>query len=636
MIKIDSFKEGGLITENIPYDILHAYENIPVEIYKDEIAACKDIADIVIKKINSSKKGTFKIGISNGTTPVALEGILIDAYKRGKVSFKNVEFFITDEYLPTDKIDVNSRSYNLFSTFFSKIDVPEKNIHIPSCSRKKNIEKHCAEFDKAATGMDLLLVGMTEQGEVGLNEIGCSGKGSTKAIMLSYQYRKSIASKLITEFVATPKAAVKMGFNTMLSAKQVILMAWGEDKAACVKQASEDAVSPNCPASYFQAHPNVTLFADINSAANLKREATPWKVGKCNWTSKLKRSAILWLCQQTQKPILKLTLNDYLMNSLDELIADYGPYDKLNIEAFNELQHTITGWPGGKPNADDTTRPVKSKPFPKKVIIFSPHPDDDVISMGGTLIRLVEQGHDVHVAYQTSGNIAVHDSVVMQHIDAAKQLGYGDRLKEVKKLIDSKKPGQAEPRALLNIKGAIRRSEARAALDSIGINVDTNAHFLDLPFYESGGIKKNPCGQEDVEIIKNLLQQIKPDQIYMAGDLADPHGTHRVCSEAVIKALNQLDNEAWVKHCTVWLYRGAWMEWDPGLVDMAVPLSPSEIIKKRHAIFRHLSQKDIVPFPGNDPREFWQRAEERTQNTAILYNALGMAEYQAIELFVKL
>ncbi|MBQ7222818.1 MAG: glucosamine-6-phosphate deaminase [Bacteroidales bacterium] len=636
MIKIDSFKEGGLITENIPYDILHAYENIPVEIYKDEIAACKDIADIVVKKINASKKGIFKIGISNGTTPVSLEGFLIEAYKRGKVSFKNVAFFITDEYLPTDKIDVYSRSYNLFQNFFSKIDVLKENIHIPSCSAKKSIEKHCAEFDKAATGMDLLLVGMTDQGEVGLNEVGCSGKGGTKAIMLSYQYRKSVASKLITEFVATPKAAVKMGFTTMLSAKQVIMMAWGEDKAACVKQASEDGVSPSCPASYFQSHPNVTLYTDINSAANLKREATPWKVGKCHWTPKLRRSAILWLCQITHKPILKLTLNDYLMNSLDELISDYGPYDKLNIEAFNELQHTITGWPGGKPNADDSTRPVKSKPFPKKVIIFSPHPDDDVISMGGTLIRLVEQGHDVHVAYQTSGNIAVHDSVVMQHIDAAKQLGYGDKIKDVQKLIDSKKPGQAEPRALLNIKGAIRRSEARAALDSIGINVDTNAHFLDLPFYESGGIKKNPCGQEDVEIIKNLLQQIKPDQIYMAGDLADPHGTHRVCSEAVIKALNQIENEAWVKHCTVWLYRGAWMEWSPGLVDMAVPLSPSEIIKKRHAIFRHLSQKDIVPFPGNDPREFWQRAEERTQNTAILYDALGMAEYQAIELFVKL
>ena len=346
----------------------------------------------------------------------------------------------------------------------------------------------------------------------------------------------------------------------------------------------------------------------------------------------------MWLCQVTGKPILKLTEKDYLNNGLGELLEKVGKFDKINIDVFNDLQHTITGWPGGKPNADDSTRPVSAQPFPKTVLIFSPHPDDDVISMGGTFIRLASQGHDVHVAYETSGNVAVHDDVVLQHMDCAFQLGFADKFEEVKKIVESKVPGQPEPRALLEMKGAIRRSEARGAVRSFGLNDNTNVHFLNLPFYESGGIKKNPRTQADVDIIKKLMNDLKPDMIFMAGDLADPHGTHRVCTEAALEALEQLKEEkvAWTAKTHVWLYRGAWMEWELGRVDMAVPLSPDEVVKKRHAIFRHLSQKDIVPFPGEDPREFWQRAEERTSNTAKLYDQLGMAEYQAMEVFLKL
>jgi len=321
---------------------------------------------------------------------------------------------------------------------------------------------------------------------------------------------------------------------------------------------------------------------------------------------------------------------------LGELLEKHGPYDKLNIKVFNDLQHTITGWPGGKPNADDSTRPVPSLPHQKRVIIFSPHPDDDVISMGGTFIRLVEQNHDVHVAYQTSGNVAVHDDVVLQNIDTARELGLGDTFDEVASIIASKKKGKPEPRKLLDIKGAIRRAEARAAVRSFGLNPDTNAHFLNMPFYETGGIKKGEITDKDIEIIVKLLRDIKPHQIYAAGDLADPHGTHRMCIEALLEALDRTQDDDWRKDCHLWLYRGAWMEWNLGLVDMAVPLSPSEMLKKRHAIYRHLSQKDIVPFPGSDTREFWQRAEERTQNTAQLYDKLGMAEYQAIEVFVKM
>ena len=436
----------------------------------------------------------------------------------------------------------------------------------------------------------------------------------------------------------TPKAAITMGIGTMMSARRIILMAWGEDKAKIVHKIVEEDIDSSCPASWLQSHNNISFFTDEMSASLLTRSVAPWKVGPCEWTPKLIRKAVVWLCQKVHKPILKLTQQDYLENFLGDLIDLYGPFDKINIDVFNEFQHTISGWPGGKPNADDTTRPVKSTPFPKKVLIFSPHPDDDVISMGGTFIRLVHQGHDVHVAYETSGDLAVHDDVVLQHMDAAYQLGFGDKFDEVKKIIDSKKPGEPEPKELLAIKAAIRRSEARGADRSFGLNDKTNVHFLNLPFYESGGVTKLPRTQKDLDIIKELIVRIHPDQIYMAGDLADPHGTHRVCTEAALEAIEQLKEEGndWLNDTTIWLYRGAWMEWELWRVDMAVPISPDELIEKRHAIFRHLSQKDIVPFPGDDPREFWQRAEERTQNTARLYDELGMAEYQAIEVFLRL
>jgi glucosamine-6-phosphate deaminase len=429
-----------------------------------------------------------------------------------------------------------------------------------------------------------------------------------------------------------------MGIGTILSAKRIILMAWGEDKAQAVKDVAEGRPSASCPASFLQMHGNISLYTDETGGSLLTRVVSPWMIGPCEWTPKFIRKAVVWLCQTVNKPILKLTENDYLQNSLEELLDRFGPYDKININVFNDLQHTITGWPGGKPNADDSTRPVPSNPFPKKVLIFSPHPDDDVISMGGTFIRLTHQGHDVHVAYETSGNVAVHDDVVLQHMDAARQLGFGDRFDEVKKIIESKRPGEPEPRELLNIKAAIRRSEARGADRSFGLNDETNVHFLNLPFYESGGIKKLPRTQADVDIIKDLMQKIRPHMMFMAGDLADPHGTHRVCTEAALEALQQLkdEGEQWAKDCMVWLYRGAWMEWELGRVDMAVPLSPEEVVEKRHAIYRHLSQKDIVPFPGDDPREFWQRAEDRTSSTAKLYDQLGMAEYQAMEVFLRL
>ena len=630
-------KDGGLIEQGLPDDILHSYEKIPAKIFDDQSDACAEIAETIISAIRNCTDRKFRLGITTGSTPVTLYRELVRNYKEGKVSFANVEVCSIDEYYPVGKNEQQSRNRRIHEEFLNQVDIDKSNVHIPDGTvAEERISEYCTDFDKKASNLDLLVIGVGEQGQIGFNESGSSEKSRTRTVLLSYKSRKVQSKNFNGNIADTPKTAITVGIATMMSSKKIILMAWGEDKANAVKEIVEGPVTSACPASYLQRHENIVFYADENSASLLSRIVAPWLVGPCEWTPKFIRKAVVWLCETVHKPILKLTHQDYIQNSLGELLEKKGPYDKINIDVFNDLQHTITGWPGGKPNADDSTRPVSSTPFPKRVVIFSPHPDDDVISMGGTFIRLVEQGHDVHVAYETSGNVAVHDDVVLQHMDTAHELGFADKYNEVKKIVDSKKPGEPEPRALLNIKGAIRRAEARAAVRSFGLNENTNAHFLNLPFYETGGIKKGERTQKDIDIIIELLQKVRPHQIYVAGDLADPHGTHRVCTEAVLEALDQLKDEAWMKECHVWLYRGAWMEWELGKVDMAVPLSPDELIKKRHAIYRHVSQKDIVPFPGDDSREFWQRAEDRTQNTARLYNELGMAEYQAIEVFVKL
>ncbi|MBP5374099.1 MAG: glucosamine-6-phosphate deaminase [Bacteroidales bacterium] len=631
--------EGGLIEKGLPAGILHGYEKIWTMVYADSHPASAAVADAVVSAINNHKEGIFRLGLTTGATPHSLYNELARRYKAGEVSFRNVAIFSIDEYYPISGKDMQSRNYRLHEDLLDKVDILPENIHIPDASVPQDkVSEYCAAFDLEARGLDLLVVGVGEQGQVGFNEAGSNDKTRTRTVRLSYASRKRQSANFNHDISATPDKAITVGIGTMLSAKRIILMAWGEAKAQAVKDIAEGPVDPAVPASWLQRHDHVCFYVDESAASLLTRSVAPWLVGPCDWTPKFVRKAVVWLCETVDKPILKLTEKDYLNNNLGELLEKVGRFDKINIDVFNDLQHTITGWPGGKPNADDSTRPVSAKPFPKTVLIFSPHPDDDVISMGGTFIRLVGQGHNVHVAYQTSGNVAVHDDVVLQHMDAAFQLGFADKFAEVKALVDSKVPGEPEPRKLLDIKGAIRRSEARGAVRSFGLDDNTNVHFLNLPFYESGGIKKMPRTQADVDIIKELIASLEPDMIFMAGDLADPHGTHRVCTEAALEALDQLREEGkpWMEKLHVWLYRGAWMEWELGRVDMAVPLSPDEVVKKRHAIFRHLSQKDIVPFPGEDPREFWQRAEERTQNTAHLYDKLGMAEYQAIEVFLKL
>ncbi len=637
MSKFTLPKDGGLLEAGLPNGIKHTYERIPAHIYDDETDASVRLAEKIVDAVKANG-GALRLGLSTGSSPMELYKELVRLYNAGEVSFKDVEIYSIDEYYPAPA-DHFSRNRRLYEEFVAKVDVKPENVHVPKLTETHDsafVTEFCAEYDRKASGLDMLVMGLGEKGQIGFNEAGASENSHTRTVLLPYASRKRQIKTFAGNLAETPDKAIAMGISTMLSAKKIMLMAWGEDKADVVKKVAEDSVNPLCPASYLQSHDNISFYVDENAATLLTRRVAPWLVGPCEWTPKFIRKAVVWLCEQVHKPILKLTQGDYLSNGLGELLELHGPFDRININVFNDFQHTISGWPGGKPDADDSTRPVPSSPFPKRVVIFSPHPDDDVISMGGTFIRLVEQGHDVHVAYETSGNVAVHDDVVLQHMDAARELGFGDRFDEVKEIIASKKPGEPEPRALLNLKGAIRRAEAKSAVRSFGLNDSTNTHFLNLPFYETGGIKKGERTQADIDIILALLRQVQPHQIYLAGDLADPHGTHRVCTEAVLEALQQLKGEKWLDECHVWLYRGAWMEWELGKVDMAVPLSPDEVIKKRHAIYRHLSQKDIVPFPGEDPREFWQRAEERTQNTARLYDELGMAEYQAIEVFVKL
>ncbi len=615
------------------------FEKVPTRICSSEKEGAVRAADIVVDAINSHNgERPFVLGLSTGRTPLGLYNELVKRYRAGDVSFANVMVYSLDEFYPMAPDSPQSRNHRVYEDLLKYIDIKPENVHFPDGTvPHENINDYCKKYENEVNGnVDLMIMGVGELGQIGFNEPGSYAHSTTRLVQLSYNTRKN-QDKFFSNPNEVPKMAITMGLETIMSAKKIVLMMWGEDKAEIARDLIEGGVNEEYPATFLQDHDDIQVIIDEAAAQELTRVKEPWLVAPPQeWSDKLIRKAVIWLCQTVDKPILKLTHQDYIKNSLSDLLERVGTYDSINIRVFNEIQHIISGWPGGKPNADDSTRPVPSTPFPKRVIIFSPHPDDDVISMGGTFNRLIEQGHDVHVAYQTSGNVAVYDDVVLQNIDTAKEMGFGDAFDEIREVIANKKVGEPEPRKLLDLKGAIRRAEARAACRSIGLNDRTNAHFLNLPFYETGGIKKGQLSDDDIEIVKKLMREVKPHQIYAAGDLTDPHGTHRVCIEAVLRAFEEVKDEPWAKECHIWLYRGAWQEWDLAVADMAVPLSPEELIRKRHAIFRHLSQKDIVPFPGEDAREFWQRAEERTQGTAELFNKIGLPEYQAIELFARL
>lgn len=626
----------------------NSYENIPVKVYDDSKEASAAVAEEIATLIRSKQATGEKcvLGLATGSTPTKVYDELVRLHREEGLSFANVVTFNLDEYYPITPDSLQSYVRFMHEHLFDHVDIPAENVHIPDGTLPADkVAAYCQEYEsKIASfgGLDLQILGIGRTGHIGFNEPGSTVQSRTRLITLDHVTKVDAASDFFGE-ENVPRKAITMGVGTIMDAERVILMAWGEGKAEIVRRTVEGEVSHEIPATFLQNHPDVTVILDTAAADQLVRVNEPWMFGECEWTNELKRKAVINLCKKVDKPILKLTDRDYNDNGLSDLVANFGPAYDINIRIFNELQHTITGWPGGKPYVDDSKRPERAEPAQKRVLIFSPHPDDDVISMGGTLIRLHDQNHEVHVAYQTSGNIAVFDDDVVRFADFVSDYHQAfdfvkesaDRMfEQVVAGIRGKGPGETDSKEVQCIKGLIRRGEAKAACRYIGLK-DENVHFLDMPFYETGLVKKKPLSDEDVDIIVNLIKKIKPHQIYAAGDLSDPHGTHRVCLDAIFQALEILKKETWMKDCWVWLYRGAWQEWDIHQIEMAVPLSPDELLKKRRAIFKHQSQKDRPLFPGADSREFWQRAEQRNRETAKAYDALGLPEYEAIEAFKR-
>lgn len=576
------------------------------------------------------------LGLATGSSPIKVYEELVRLHKEEGLSFKNVITFNLDEYYPMAKKNVQSYHYFMHEHLFNHIDILPENVNIPKGDiPQEDILDFCISYEekiKHYGGLDFQLLGIGRTGHIGFNEPGSHQNSRTRQITLDHLTR-SDASEAFLGLENVPKRAITMGVKTVLKAKRIVLLAWGQNKAEIVKEAVEGKITSQVPSTYLQEHDNVTFVLNADAASELTRIKTPWLVGPCEWTPELTRKAVVWLCEKTEKSILKLTDKDYNNFGMESLLVQEGSSYNLNIKMFNRLQHTITGWPGGKPNSDESKRPERANPAKKRVIIFSPHPDDDVISMGGTFDRLVSQGHEVHIAYQTSGNIAVSNYEALKFVEVAKSLGEKNAFYEkIISDISANVEYGLDSKEVLKLKGVIRQKESLGATRFMGIP-DKNVHFLNLPFYETGTVKKNPLGEADVKIICELIEDIKPHQIYAAGDLADPHGTHKVCLDGVFEALKVLKPKSFMNDCWVWLYRGAWHEWNIDEIEMAVPMSPDQVLRKRGAIFFHQSQKDGVMFQGDDSREFWVRAEERNKNTAERYHKLGLADYAAIEAF---
>ena len=635
----------------VEYSEISRMEKIHTDIFASSMEGAAHVADQVEKEIKAAQhEGRYYVmalGTGLSLTPIYKE--LQKRCKAKQLSFRNVVVFNAYEYYPVQKESSLKSINQLKERFLDHVDIDPQNIFTLDGSVAQDaVQDTCHLYEKRIKtfgGLDIALLGIGRMGNIAANEPGSGIQSITRLILIGNTSREEMENSFGTN-EQVPPCSLTMGIATLLSAKSVYLTAWGDEKAEIMQKVVEGNITDTLPASFLQTHPNANVILDLSAASHLTRIKHPWLVTNCEWTDKLVRSALVWLCQKLHKPILKLTNKDYNENGLSELLALYGSAYNANIKIFNDLQHTITGWPGGKPNADDTYRPERAKPFPKRVIVFSPHPDDDVISMGGTIRRLVQQKHEVHVAYETSGNIAVGDEEVtrfMHFINGFNQI-FADskdsviskKYQEIKEFFAHKKESDFDTRDILTIKGLIRRGEARTActFNEIPLN---RVHFLDLPFYESGKIEKLPMTEKDVEIVRALLQEVKPHQIYVAGDLADPHGTHKKCTDAVLAAIDEEKKAGaeWLKDCRIWMYRGAWAEWEIENIEMCVPLSPEELRAKRNSILKHQSQMESAPFLGNDERLFWQRAEDRNRGTAQLYDELGLACYEAMEAFVE-
>ena len=626
-----------------------AFEKIPVKIFttpkEGSKYAAREIAQLIRSK--AAEKTPCVLGLATGSTPISLYAELVRMHKEEGLSFKNVITFNLDEYYPIEPEALQSYHNFMHRNLFSKVDIDPAHIHIPDGRvSKEKIKEYCQEYEKkieAVGGIDLQILGIGNNGHIGFNEPGSSRYSKTRLVTLDNSTRVA-NSREFQNISNVPRMAITAGIQTIMGAKRVILMAWGL-KAGIVRKAVEGDVTEHVPASILQQHNDCTFVIDELAATELTRFKSPWLAGEIEWNPKTMRRAVIQMALKLKKPILSLTTNDYIDSGLGDLLTEHGDAYEINLQVYYQLRDSITGWPGGKPNAVIPNHPERSTPYPKRVLIFSPHPDDDIISMGGTFMRLHDQGHDVHVAYQTSGNIAVTDEFVTRFLDFA--VGFeelfgidskksSEILQQARAFLKNKKPSQMDTPEIRAIKGLIRRCEAKATCRYVGLT-DDHAHFMNLPFYETGAIEKKPMGEEDVQITMALLRQLKPQQIFAAGDLADPHGTHKVCLDVIFESMRRIKEagDEWVKDCWLWLYKGAWQEWDISEIEMAIPMSPEQVMKKRFGIFIHQSQKDMVPFQGTDSREFWQRAEDRNSNTANLYAELGLTRYAAMEAFVR-
>ena len=625
------------------------FEKLPVTVFKNPSAASINVAHRIANIIKEKQKNNLNavLGLATGATPIAVYAELVRLHREEGLSFKNVITFNLDEYYPMQPTAAQSYVSFMNENLFDHIDIDKNNVHIPDGTLKlEDIQAFCLDYERKigqVGGLDMQILGIGRTGHIGFNEPGSAPNSGTRLVTLDDLTRRDAARDFGGKSFV-PTKAITMGIGTIFKAREIVLMAWNRKKASIIKKAVEGEMSSDVPATYLQLSDHVEFILDEDAASLLTRFDTPWLVKDCIWTDKLIRKAVIWLANELNKPILKLTEDDFNNNGMAQLALEKGPVYNINIHIFNKLQHTITGWPGGKPNADDSQRPERAEPAIKRVVIFSPHPDDDVISMGGTFIRLVDQKHDVHVAYQTSGNTAVWDDDALRfvefNIDFAEKMGIcqpemKDMYIKMRQFIDHKKPNQVDTLEIQTIKGLIRKGEAIAGARYCGLE-DDHIHFMALPFYETGKNQKKPVTEADVLLTMELLQKIKPEQVFAAGDFEDPHGTHIVCFNIILEALKRLQKtESWVNNCWLWMYRGAWLEFETHEIEMAVPLSPQEVERKKFAIFKHQSQKDRAVFPGDDAREFWQRAEDRNRETAKDYDNLGLADYEAMEAFVR-
>lgn len=636
--------------QTAPIRFSDSFEKIPVKIFPSTGEGSAYVARVVSDFIREKQKNKQKciLGLATGSTPKTFYAELVRLHREEKLSFKNVITFNLDEYYPIDNNALQSYNRFMRTNLFDHIDINPKNIHIPNGEiKKEQIKEYCREYEKMiddAGGIDLQILGIGNNGHIGFNEPGSGIYSKTRLITLDNSTRIANAYEF-ANISQVPRLAITMGISTILRAKKIVLMAWGSAKAPVIKKAVEDEDSEQVPASLLQNHDDVTFVVDESAASELTRNKSPWLTGDCAWTPKMIKKAVVNMALKLKKPVLSLTNTDYNEYGLSDLLVEKGDAYEINLQVYYMLRDSITGWPGGKPDANIPGHPERSDPYPKRVVIFSPHPDDDIISMGGTFQRLQEQGHDVHVVYQTSGNIAVTDEFVTRFLDFA--VGFeeiagidtrksGKILENARNFIARKKSNQVDTPVIRSIKGLIRRGEAKATCRYVGVP-DENVHFQNLSFYETGTIEKKPMSKKDINPTIELLREIKPHQVYCAGDFADPHGTHIVCFNIVMEALKNIKaaGDDWIQDCWLWLYKGAWQEWNIEEIEMAIPMSPDQVLKKRFGIFIHQSQKDMIPFQGSDSREFWQRAEERNAATANLYADLGLTHYAAMEAFVR-